>query len=419
MKLDLLANKIDKNKKARQSQYKKRNSLAFAINQVKDLLDNQDLKNIQVVNDEQTTENIEITNEQIHQNVNDSLVNVVSLKYNSDCTKNSSFIDTIDIDNPDLSSTNFNLSKYWVQRYHLFSKFDEGIKMDEESWFSVCHEKIANHITSRSQDDIFIDVCCGVGSTCIQAANHFLFVFGVDIDPIKLEAAKINAEIYNVANYIDFIQADFRILFERGFRRPFIDVIYVDVPWGGPNYLANTSIDCCDPNFSIINLPNAYHLCKTHQKSKQIMFSLPRNTSLKSIGQLFRNEPFEIEKNYLKNAFKRITVYTGDLINDPNDKKYVNNIPNEELKNPPKTVYKNVKEPSKDIKFDDNERENEYYDICQYETDDVFSVINSSKSTKNSINKRKLPELNQEDPFSKELLDLQNLMKPSNIKKLI
>ena len=26
------------------------------------------------------------------------------------------------------------ISKYWAQRYRLFSKYDQGIQMDEESW---------------------------------------------------------------------------------------------------------------------------------------------------------------------------------------------------------------------------------------------------------------------------------------------
>jgi len=28
------------------------------------------------------------------------------------------------------------ISKYWAQRYQLFSKYDEGIKLDEESWYT-------------------------------------------------------------------------------------------------------------------------------------------------------------------------------------------------------------------------------------------------------------------------------------------
>lgn len=40
--------------------------------------------------------------------------------------------------------------KYWHQRYRLFSKFDEGIKIDsEESWFSITPEMIAKHLANR------------------------------------------------------------------------------------------------------------------------------------------------------------------------------------------------------------------------------------------------------------------------------
>lgn len=37
-------------------------------------------------------------------------------------------------------------TKYYDQRYRLFSLFDYGIKLDEESWFSVTPEVIAKHI---------------------------------------------------------------------------------------------------------------------------------------------------------------------------------------------------------------------------------------------------------------------------------
>jgi len=39
--------------------------------------------------------------------------------------------------------------KYWAQRKRLFSKFDEGVQLDKESWFSVTPEAIAGHIARR------------------------------------------------------------------------------------------------------------------------------------------------------------------------------------------------------------------------------------------------------------------------------
>ncbi|XP_072460714.1 trimethylguanosine synthase isoform X2 [Notamacropus eugenii] len=66
------------------------------------------------------------------------------------------------------------LAKYWAQRYRLFSRFDDGIKLDKEGWFSVTPEKIAEHIAGRVHlsfnCDIIVDAFCGVGGNAIQFA---------------------------------------------------------------------------------------------------------------------------------------------------------------------------------------------------------------------------------------------------------
>lgn len=35
------------------------------------------------------------------------------------------------------------LWKYWMQRYTLFARFDDGVLLDEEGWFSVTPEAVA------------------------------------------------------------------------------------------------------------------------------------------------------------------------------------------------------------------------------------------------------------------------------------
>lgn len=84
------------------------------------------------------------------------------------------------------------LAKYWSQRYRLFSRFDQGILLDEgessgahrgvmhmihtgwcasaEGWFSATPEKIAQHLALRCQCDLIVDAFCGVGSNAIQFA---------------------------------------------------------------------------------------------------------------------------------------------------------------------------------------------------------------------------------------------------------
>ena len=62
------------------------------------------------------------------------------------------------------------LEKYWKQRFRFFSKFDDGIQLDKESWFSVTPEAIASHIAERCQCDIIVDAFCGVGGNTIQVS---------------------------------------------------------------------------------------------------------------------------------------------------------------------------------------------------------------------------------------------------------
>ena len=67
------------------------------------------------------------------------------------------------------------LEKYWKQRYRFFTKFDDGILLDNESWFSVTPEAIATHIAERCQCDIIIDAFCGVGGNTIQVSIYYSF----------------------------------------------------------------------------------------------------------------------------------------------------------------------------------------------------------------------------------------------------
>ncbi len=65
----------------------------------------------------------------------------------------------------------YEMRKYWFQRYRLFSRFDQGIKLDTESWYSVTPEKIAQHIAERCRCDVIVDGFCGVGGNAIQVSR--------------------------------------------------------------------------------------------------------------------------------------------------------------------------------------------------------------------------------------------------------
>ncbi|XP_022251334.1 uncharacterized protein LOC106467438 isoform X1 [Limulus polyphemus] len=131
------------------------------------------------------------------------------------------------------------LSKYWAQRYRIFSRFDEGIRLDYESWFSVTPEKIAHHIAKRCACDVIIDAFCGAGGNAIQFAFTCQKVIAIDIDPGKVALAQHNAAVYGVLDKIEFVVGDYFHLIPT-FKA---DVIFLSPPWGGPEYLETKTYD--------------------------------------------------------------------------------------------------------------------------------------------------------------------------------
>ncbi|XP_035541998.1 uncharacterized protein LOC108979557 isoform X4 [Juglans regia] len=186
-----------------------------------------------------------------------------------------------------------NISKYWCQRYLLFSKFDNGIKMDEEGWFSVTPESIARHHASRCGSGIVVDCFTGVGGNAIQFALRSKHVTAVDIDEKKIDYAHHNAAIYGVNDHIDFIKGDFFSLAPK----LKADTVFLSPPWGGPDYAKVKTYDI-----------------KTMLKPRDglVMF-LPRNVDINQLAELClsAHPPWavEVEKNHLNGKLKAITAY--------------------------------------------------------------------------------------------------------------
>ncbi|CAM8998605.1 unnamed protein product [Rhodiola kirilowii] len=198
------------------------------------------------------------------------------------------------------------VTKYWCQRYYLFSKFDDGIKMDEEGWYSVTPEKIAEHHASRCGTGVILDLFTGVGGNAIQFALRSELVIAVDIDPIKIAYARHNAAIYGVDGWIDFIQGNsFAIA-----RTLKADTVYLSPPWGGPEYTRSEIYDLK----TMLKPYDGYYLFNTvkHIAPNIVMF-LPRNVD---VGQLVEmavtsTPPWslEVEKNFLNGKLKAVTAY--------------------------------------------------------------------------------------------------------------
>lgn len=200
--------------------------------------------------------------------------------------------------------------KYWLRRYSLFSRFDEGIKLDEEGLFSVTPEEIAKHQAAHCGCGTVVDAFTGVGGNAIQFASMNFHVIAIDIDPKKIEYARHNAEIYGVADRIDFIVGDFFQL------APSLkaDVVFLSPPWGGPDYIRAEKYDI----ETMLKPKNGFSLFKVALSiAPSVALFLPRTVKLDQLAQLswLSNPPlaYEIEKNYVHDELKAVTAYYGKI----------------------------------------------------------------------------------------------------------
>ncbi|CAB4273035.1 unnamed protein product [Prunus armeniaca] len=199
------------------------------------------------------------------------------------------------------------VEKYWFQRYDLFSRYDEGIKMDEQGWYSVTPEEIAITHAKRCENATVIDCFAGVGGNAIQFASMCYHVVAIEIDPLKVDMAINNAKIYGVEDYIDFIVGDFFQL------APSLkgDVVFLSPPWGGPSYkwMKKFTLDLLKPK-------DGYAIFQAAQAiTPNIIMFLPRNVDLLQVEELcwLSSPPLqvEIEENYVRSNLKGVTVYFG------------------------------------------------------------------------------------------------------------
>jgi len=184
-------------------------------------------------------------------------------------------------------------------------------------------------------------------------------VIAMDTSPIRLALARHNAQIYGVADRIEFVLSDF-VSFARTYgtfpsshtniRK--IDVVFLSPPWGGPSYLDGFSEDVTQdmppivpptvppttehPHYSLSSIQpmNGFELFDLTRKiTHNVAYYLPRNTKVEEIGSLLEarvgngfmatkpatQERIEIEEEWMGNKLKALTCYFGGLVQGQED----------------------------------------------------------------------------------------------------
>ncbi|RHX96474.1 hypothetical protein DYB38_007701 [Aphanomyces astaci] len=205
-----------------------------------------------------------------------------------------------------LPHTRHKRKMYWAQRYALFSKFDLGIELDHEGWFSVTPEVIAAHHATRIACDVVVDAFTGCGGNAIQLAMTCRHVIAIDVDPAKIAIAKHNATIYGVADRIEWIVGDsFAVLP----RLHHADVVFLV----GPAYLNQNVFSLQDMRMGMFDGIELFKIAAA--VTKDIVYFVPRNVDTKQVKLLQESneEVAEVEFNYLNHKLKTVTMYFGSL----------------------------------------------------------------------------------------------------------
>lgn len=203
-----------------------------------------------------------------------------------------------------------------------------------------------------------MDAFCGVGGNAIQFAFTCERVIAIDLDPTRLACARHNAEIYGVAERIEFVLGDYTVWAREYARRMArgevregdrVEVVFLSPPWGGLDYLklgapptdptAATEIahdeetrDRPYPLSALAPLPGDQLFALSRAITPHVAYYLPRNVDLDELAELPRAYPrtdgpahtlrqetgeeeevIEVEEERMSGKLKAVTVYFGDL----------------------------------------------------------------------------------------------------------
>lgn len=216
------------------------------------------------------------------------------------------------------------IRKYYYNRYNLFGQYDLGIQLDEESWFSVTPEKIAEYTAKKlfecSPGATIIDGFSGVGGNTIQFAKQFNKVNTIEIDEEKQVMQKNNSDIYKVSEKINQINSDFLLVKNDDIKResPENDdtIVFSSPPWGGVDYQNMNFYSIFQevyPNIIYI-LDKSFELGKL-SKTK-ICFMLPKNTRLNELVVLCNRarEKYGFSDTLNFCTIEKITTYKNFLL---------------------------------------------------------------------------------------------------------
>ncbi|MBN8549428.1 MAG: RsmD family RNA methyltransferase [Deltaproteobacteria bacterium] len=186
------------------------------------------------------------------------------------------------------------LQHYWDR----LSPLEQQMRIDIEGLYSLAQQSIMDQISALIVGDSVIDAFCGVGGSAIGLARAGKKVISIDSNAERIEMAKYNATLFGVSEQIEFMVGNSLKLLPT----LHADAIFLDPPWGGPDYSKQRKFYFKD--FA----PNGRELLEISlARARQVSLRLPKNFEMAEL------EPYrdrvKVTQNYLGEKLMHFTAY--------------------------------------------------------------------------------------------------------------
>jgi 16S rRNA G966 N2-methylase RsmD len=164
----------------------------------------------------------------------------------------------------------------------------EKLKSDIEGMYSLSHKDdadvLSKIIKERYGELKILDGTAGIGGNTISFAIHFNNVIAIEKNTERFEYLKENINSLKLGvklingNVLDYIKSEI------------FDVIFLDPPWGGPNYKFEKSLSLTLDNKPLIDVVK-----DLKNNNKIIVMKLPFNYNMNDFSK------FNYQKHNIKN----------------------------------------------------------------------------------------------------------------------
>lgn len=177
----------------------------------------------------------------------------------------------------------------------------KGLLLDDEAFYSVTDQYTADKISKDILKNIpnikvVTDGTACVGGNTYSFSKYFEKVHAVEIDPLRCSYLQKNLELLDVANadvHLGSILETCPQLQQ--------DMLFLDPPWGGPNYKSKKKIDLylsdlelshvCNSlapytTYIALKVPTNFNIDLFQQKTKDTLYMVHKNTDLRKMNLL-------------------------------------------------------------------------------------------------------------------------------------